>query len=578
MHNGSSPEQGQILMANHFAHDREEHTNYNYITPLAADSTRAHKRTTSAPDPSSLYSIHHPATYLPTPTHIFNTESSNPAMENPGIDHPSDPEEPAGDCMHNDTTCDTGSVLRKAISHIFGRNKVCTRMIPNHIWVHLCRKHYQRSRYRSGHDYAVRQCELVLQQIQRIHDWSEENKKQGKISINKGWKLDMRKREKKRVEETENKKRRYSETDMDENTSRGTKNNTATAVPTWLRLKCGEGYSTDEILEIMRRLQGEIQAKERAQMPDLEILPDIVPDSTEETKPRAPSKRPTTHYTAHKRSKSYSMGMHASSPYVHVPGRPNSLPSWHQENYGGFTGADRWQRTMDQMPPHINHTEFRLGEAPSREASIMSHIPHPMNNIPYRPTYPYSRGNSAEGTPDNNQAVNNPHYGYDGQPVSRRFTNAPTLTASEPNTTGHGRPLHSRSVSEYTLPQASFTFRMNEPSPQQAARPIYPDQSYRAPSTSHYPSIPTQGYVRPTTETNWPHQGYTYTPRETLKHARHQSTPNPDFPYYQPHVYENSQRQNLMSPSSSSRNLESWDPTIIASSASCMLSLSLEVD
>ena len=46
-------------------------------------------------------------------------------------------------CMHIDN-CDTQAPYRKAISHIFGRNKLCTRSIPDFVWVHYCRKHYQR--------------------------------------------------------------------------------------------------------------------------------------------------------------------------------------------------------------------------------------------------------------------------------------------------------------------------------------------------------------------------------------------------------------------------------------------------
>ncbi|KAK8128824.1 NADH-ubiquinone oxidoreductase 49 kDa subunit [Apiospora sp. TS-2023a] len=42
-------------------------------------------------------------------------------------------------CMYMES-CDTGSQPRKAISHIFGRNKLCTRMIPDQVWVHFCRK------------------------------------------------------------------------------------------------------------------------------------------------------------------------------------------------------------------------------------------------------------------------------------------------------------------------------------------------------------------------------------------------------------------------------------------------------
>ncbi|KAF7174093.1 hypothetical protein CNMCM6106_008200 [Aspergillus hiratsukae] len=43
----------------------------------------------------------------------------------------------------------SGGNPRKLISHIFGRNKTSTKLFPAHVWVHYCRKHYQRARYRS---------------------------------------------------------------------------------------------------------------------------------------------------------------------------------------------------------------------------------------------------------------------------------------------------------------------------------------------------------------------------------------------------------------------------------------------
>ena len=38
---------------------------------------------------------------------------------------------------------------RKVVSHIFGRNKACTRKLPENLWILWCRKHYQRFKYRA---------------------------------------------------------------------------------------------------------------------------------------------------------------------------------------------------------------------------------------------------------------------------------------------------------------------------------------------------------------------------------------------------------------------------------------------
>ncbi|RMJ25388.1 hypothetical protein PHISP_03742 [Aspergillus sp. HF37] len=69
--------------------------------------------------------------------------------------------------------CKTGpnSDPRKVISHIFGRNKTVTKRFPPHVWVHYCRQHYQRARYRAR-DWAVTQCQLVLVSLGRMEEWS----------------------------------------------------------------------------------------------------------------------------------------------------------------------------------------------------------------------------------------------------------------------------------------------------------------------------------------------------------------------------------------------------------------------
>ncbi|KAJ5428134.1 hypothetical protein N7445_009588 [Penicillium cf. griseofulvum] len=42
-----------------------------------------------------------------------------------------------------------GMHYRKVVSHVFGRNKAVTKLFPLGVWVHYCRKHYQRARYRA---------------------------------------------------------------------------------------------------------------------------------------------------------------------------------------------------------------------------------------------------------------------------------------------------------------------------------------------------------------------------------------------------------------------------------------------
>ncbi|RYP74786.1 hypothetical protein DL769_003933 [Monosporascus sp. CRB-8-3] len=214
-------------------------------------------------------------------------------------------------CMYVDP-CTTGSQLRKAISHIFGRNKLCTRKIPPHVWVHYCRKHYQRCRYRNAQNYARTQCELVQEQIHRIQAWSDENKRSGRGSIVNSWSLCMRKREQNRMKQ---KKRRAPNVggeapDADEDEDRAVLN--GTAVPDWLQAKTGDGYSTAQIEEIVVRLTEEMGRDKLTQIPDIEILPNIsdIPDGTRN---RTSTKRKVSPERGHKRTQSVGVSLRSDS-------------------------------------------------------------------------------------------------------------------------------------------------------------------------------------------------------------------------------------------------------------------------
>ena len=76
---------------------------------------------------------------------------------------------------------------RKVVSHIFGRNKSCTRDLPHDLWIFWCRKHYQRFKYRGedNDNWHMRQMELVCDQLQIFEDW-------GKV---RSWTIALRKAE-----------------------------------------------------------------------------------------------------------------------------------------------------------------------------------------------------------------------------------------------------------------------------------------------------------------------------------------------------------------------------------------------
>lgn len=205
-------------------------------------------------------------------------------------------------CMFKEG-CDTGSQPRKAVSHIFGRNKMCTRLIPEHVWVRYCRKHYQRSRYREPKNWPRCQCDLVQKQIQRLEEWSADNERRGEGGVVRSWGLAVRKREQKRLDDLALSKARGGRgnpyggnfDDVDPSAP-------ATAVPLWLRNLCGKTYSTLDIRDIFNRVHQELLNSPSPVFPDIEILPHITLDGEESESPMRYGTRKTP--TRHQRSRS----------------------------------------------------------------------------------------------------------------------------------------------------------------------------------------------------------------------------------------------------------------------------------
>ncbi|KAL5623052.1 hypothetical protein FOBRF1_002302 [Fusarium oxysporum] len=163
-----------------------------------------------------------------------------------------------GDICMAVSDCDTDSVPRKVISHLFGRNKVCTRRIPERVWVCMCRKHYQRIRYRTGARFSSTQIEMVYEQIIRMIFWSRglENvnrTNQEGITI-RSWTFSIRRREVKRLADT----------------------NSRDPIPHWIMQSLGEGKTHDEILDVVERLCQEINHGGLREVPPVEFLPEVV--------------------------------------------------------------------------------------------------------------------------------------------------------------------------------------------------------------------------------------------------------------------------------------------------------------
>lgn len=62
---------------------------------------------------------------------------------------------------------------RKVVSHIFGRNKTCTRQISDRCTILYCRKHYQRLMYVRGRNWVFTQIRIVRLQVLMMDVWGD---------------------------------------------------------------------------------------------------------------------------------------------------------------------------------------------------------------------------------------------------------------------------------------------------------------------------------------------------------------------------------------------------------------------
>lgn len=471
------------------------------------------------------------------------TEPTPPSSQPPGSTSPTNSAYPTPDTPPNTTedaeansvvcmyieNCDTGSQPRKAISHIFGRNKMCTRLIPSHVWVHYCRKHYQRSRYRNPKEYAKLQCDLVQQQIRRVHEWSVKNNKSGAGGVVRDWGLSVRKREKKRLDDLggANRKRRASILDQNDDEETESFDNVpgmtgspipATAVPDWLLALCGKGYSTSEILSIFNRLHTEILADRMACFPDIEILPNIALDQDDTGSLKTNTKR-KARTTGHRRSQSLGVAMKSES---HSPDRKLS----------GSTGAgemptDAWTGQKRRRPdeqdvdeaerflPRVSRTRMR---EPSPDTGRRIH------HLVHRPVFANITENQADddnhiqGQQGDAYARSSTAYLSPFQSGDHQRSSSLSNGAMQPAHSFHygTRRPHGRSQSDVTA------FNQGHISQPQGMMPSHFTDDQMA--SQH------QGQIHPNNYTFFPAHNSTADMRMQQYpgpgHMRHQSTPN----------------------------------------------------
>jgi len=438
-------------------------------------------------------------------------------------------------CMYI-TDCDTGSAMRKAVSHIFGRNKMCTRMIPPRIWVYYCRKHYQRSRYRNPKEYCKVQCDLVQEQIHRITDWSDANRKIGAPGVVMNWSLVIRKREQKRLEELESSSRKRGAAMFDRET--GNEDETAAefnqgkpppswAVPKWLQNMIGTGYTTEQILEIFKRLHTEILEDRIPSFPDIEILPNIKTEEEPKDLKGYTKRAPPT--ISHKRSQSLGASIHQSLSRRSSHSSHSSLGSFED-----FTFVSPQKRRRPNPFESVSQERMqipaRMGVRqmdPARLTSVFQDIDEHQGEDDFHPSRSYG---SNLYTPPPSQQQPLP------APIAQRSNGHSVATRLETNShfgQNSARPGHNRSRSDFAgfghtqLGFSSYDISMN------INGPVAPFQ-HEAPSNARY--------EQPGHQNSRSEMSLASTPSN---HQRHLSTPNavqsytsPTAPYgryFQPH-------------------------------------------
>ena len=137
--------------------------------------------------------------------------------------------------------------MRKVISHFFGRNKKCTSLIPPHVWIVMCRKHYQRTRYRNADNFPMYQIDLILKQIDKIAEWIESGAAKGQSTPVRSWTIAVRKRS----------------------------SNNSALIPDWIQQIAGSGHTTERVRAAAERIESELQQKLYNEVPEVEFLPDI---------------------------------------------------------------------------------------------------------------------------------------------------------------------------------------------------------------------------------------------------------------------------------------------------------------
>lgn len=266
---------------------------------------------------------------------------------------------------------DEPAPTRKIVSQFFGRNKACTKLLEDHVWVIMCRKHYQRTKYRLDDDYPDIQAELCELDLLKFKIWSSLNEAnvdgngnpQGPVIAY--WNVESRK-------------------------------TPSSPITGWVKdvVESGRHYTTDEVIEIMFRIRVELLTEERKLIPDIELLPTYRGDNKPDASKRAGTKKPTA---SHSRSKSVSAAATANRSAARAARRTNSVHAVPRNQDEDVEDDDHKEEEGDgrlSKRRRLGPTDLALrgtGQAPPMPAQGQQYVP--AQSFPAAPNgYEYSSG------------------------------------------------------------------------------------------------------------------------------------------------------------------------------------------
>ena len=343
-------------------------------------------------------------------------------------------------CQAEEEPCQLKSdTLRKVVSHIFGRNKTCTRQIPDNVWVQYCRKHYQRLRYRDA-QFPLTQNRLARAQINRTQAWSNGNASRGQTPTLNGWNLVLRKRAASKA----GKKRARNDNDSGDENEDNSDDGPVTTPPAWmLEIIDQHGLlSTEAMLHVLERLQDQLENKDDAlnTFPDVEILPSFEGVQA----PQHSRRQSTQRASAHKRAQSAGNVLRPSHTFERRPSHPfpplpHDSPYHKRQRRDGQ--ADEDEQLREPRQPHLP-----FGPGPN---GPFGYAPHPQHQAQASGYFPYQPavGQTQHGPPASYPPMSSQPPPYAGPPshfpgyYMHGFP--PPLAAPQPQ-----RSLHQRSLSE----------------------------------------------------------------------------------------------------------------------------------